>query len=906
MSACIAFFWLFVTQAAFAAGPPLLLEVSHFGDFSQRQFGAEYALRVTNVSSTDSSSGQMYVSAVPPAAPAPPNGIIPTTMSGQGWDCPDGAGFCSRNDVLGPGESYPVIIQKVDIEDGALPYAIFQAKVLNASAGGQSYVGQDPTNILGEIVDLTIDVSHVGNFSQGQIAGKFTFVVTNHGFLTSSGKVKVVSVLPPGMVATAMSGVGWSCTYSAGQYCQRTNTNDPLARGESYPPITLWVSVAMPSAPTEATNSVTVTNLSDSNDTNDTVLDSVIVGPKIVDLAIDKSHVGNFSKGQTGATYTLKVTNVGALPSSGQVKVTDVLPTAFTVKTISGGPNWSCVKTPQPSCVRSDSLAGNASYEPIVMKVDVSSVAPSYVINTATVQGGGDANPNTINNTDNDFTLIGAAMVDMSISKSHAGLFTRGQTGAIYTLVVTNLGMKANTGTVTVSDALPAGLSIKSIGGANWTCTKTPVPSCTRSDPLATGASYEPITLAVNVAPDATTLINTASVSTVGDTNTTNNVASDPTSIGDAVVDLAITKSHAAAFSQGQVGATYKLAVTNLGGAASSGVVTVKDMLPATMTVASMAGAGWTCPVGGSTCTRSDSLVGGGSYPPIVLTVNVAANASNTTNTANLQYADSNSANNFASDPTTIGPPIVDLAISKSHAGDFSQGQTGAQYHLVVTNLGAVTSSGTVQVIDVLPPDMMLTAMGGTGWDCPSGGTTCTRNDPLAKGASYPPIVVTVDVSATAQASVLNYASVANAGDGYTGNNLTGDLTTIAPPIVDLAISKSHVGNFSRGQTNAVYTLIATNVGAMTSSGMVAVADSLPAGMTASSMTGPGWSMRAARHRPAGSAVLHAQRLRWAKGRAIRPITLRAGRRGRCARVRDQPGRRIRPGRRQLGEQQRG
>ena len=46
------------------------------------------------------------------------------------------------------------------------------------------------------------------------------------------------------------------------------------------------------------------------------------------------------------------------------------------------------------------------------------------------------------------------------------------------------------------------------------------------------------------------------------------------------------------------------------------------------MTLVSMAGTGWTCPgTAANNCTRSDVLNGGASYPPITVTVNVAANA---------------------------------------------------------------------------------------------------------------------------------------------------------------------------------------------------------------------------------------------------------------------------------------
>jgi len=57
--------------------------------------------------------------------------------------------------------------------------------------------------------------------------------------------------------------------------------------------------------------------------------------------------------------------------------------------------------------------------------------------------------------------------------------------------------------------------------------------------------------------------------------------------------------------------------------------VTVADTVPAGLTPTGAAGSGWTCSVSGQdvSCTRSDALAATASYPPITLTVNVAANA---------------------------------------------------------------------------------------------------------------------------------------------------------------------------------------------------------------------------------------------------------------------------------------
>ena len=89
---------------------------------------------------------------------------------------------------------------------------------------------------------------------------------------------------------------------------------------------------------------------------------------------------------------------------------------------------------------------------------------------------------------------------------------------------------------------------------------------------------------------------------------------------------LGIAVTHTGNFTQGQTGAAYTVTVTNQSGAsATSGVVTVTETLPSGMTLVAMTGTGWTCIT--TTCTRSDALAAGVSYPAIAVSVNVAVNA---------------------------------------------------------------------------------------------------------------------------------------------------------------------------------------------------------------------------------------------------------------------------------------
>jgi uncharacterized repeat protein (TIGR01451 family) len=247
--------------------------------------------------------------------------------------------------------------------------------------------------------------------------------------------------------------------------------------------------------------------------------------------------------------------------------------------------------------------------------------------------------------------------------------------------------------------------------------------------------------------------------------------------------DLTIAKTHSGDFSRGQVGATYTITVSNDGTAATDGsTVTVTETPPAGLTPTAISGTGWLCTFGTLTCTRSDVLAAGASYDPITLTVDVASNApASVTNSATVSGGgDVEPSNNTATDPTTILVP--DLTITKTHSGSFFEGQIGATYTITVTNNGsAATDGSTVTVTETPPPGLTPTAMSGTGWLCTFGTLTCTRSDVLAAGSSYPPITLTVDVTA-GPGSVTNMATVSGGGDADPGNNTASDPTTIGPP----------------------------------------------------------------------------------------------------------------------------
>jgi uncharacterized repeat protein (TIGR01451 family) len=404
-------------------------------------------------------------------------------------------------------------------------------------------------------------------------------------------------------------------------------------------------------------------------------------------------------------------------------------------------------------------------------------------------------------------TVAGLAMVpgtDLCVDCVHSGNFRQGDTGDSYTITVTNSGTAATAGSVSLVDALPAGLTATAMSGPGWTVDLATL-TATRSDVLAGDASYPPLTLTVNVAGDApTTVTNVATVSGGGQWNTANDAAGDPTSIAQAI-DMTVTASDSGNFKQDDVGDSYTISVSNVGFDPTSGGVSVVDAIPAGLSPTAMGGPGWTVDRATLTATRSDVLAAGASYPPLTVTVDVAANApASATNVATVSGGgETNTANDTASDATAISP-VPDLTLDLSHSGDFRQGDAADLYTITVTNSGGGATSGVVSVADTLPAGLTATAISGTGWTVNPAALVATRSDVLAAGASYPPLTVTAAVAADAPPLVANLATVSGGGEVATGNDTASDATNIlnaaGPPEV-LSISPSLGGVLAAGST---------------------------------------------------------------------------------------------------------
>jgi len=920
-------------------GPALNVAMSHAGTFMQGQSGVTYIVTVSNTGA-GSTTGVVTVTERVPV------GLTLLSLVGSGWTCPSGGTICTRGDPLAAGTSYPTVTVTMDVVANAPASVINQGSV--ATVGSPTAIASDPTTILVPV--LNIGITQSGNFTEGQTGATYSITVTNSGTGPTGGTVTVNETVPAGLTLISMGGSGWTCP-AGGASCYRS---DPLDAGTSYPTITVTVNVAT-NALASVTNQASVSCVGSPTATTSDPTPII----QLPVLTVSSVHTGDFAQGQVGATYSIIVTNSGSAPTTGIVTVTESAPSGLTLVSI-GGTGWTCPSS-GTICTRADSLASGASYLPITVTVNVATDAPPLLTNQVSVSGGSsatatDSDPTIIpqsilaatkvhtgnftqgqngatytvvvsNNSNrplvlstnalsfgnvtgetsqginitasgltiftavsSETTCTGAAWLQFASGSYTAGTvatsitvtvdptqiafgstcyglinltsptatqivtvsmsvdvpspnvnvivnplamtftYTQGQTvptaqtativnaasGAPpipFTLTTAVSGQVGNWLQANVTSALTPynnpGLSVSvtpgGLGPGTYQGTVTIQPTGGAAQPIdvtltvlssgGTGGaiSAAPGTIAMTYVVGGTSPTSTIQVSGGWGATFSATAAStagwlqvSPTSgtepLSSPYVNLTVYVVPSMLAGPGLYEGTITVTGTNWATGTTVisvtltvvAAVTVTENVPSGLTLVSMVGSGWTCPAGGNTCTRNDLLNAGASYLPITVTVNVATNAPAAV-TNQVSVSGGGSATATASDPTRI-IPLPSLSVTKSHTGDFTQGQTSTYTVTVSNGAAAGPTSGTVTVTENIPSGLTLLSMEGDSWTCPRNGTSCSRNDSLSGGATYSAITVMVNVANNAPASVTNEVSVSG---GNSTNTTASDPTTI-------------------------------------------------------------------------------------------------------------------------------
>jgi uncharacterized repeat protein (TIGR01451 family) len=528
-------------------------------------------------------------------------------------------------------------------------------------------------------------------------------------------------------------------------------------------------------------------------------------------------------------TYTLVVTNHGPSPAAGVV-LTDPLPAGVTFQSVSTTQGTASHATGIVTANLGDLDVAESATVTVVVTVDSSWT--DGLLNTAQVTSD-TIDPVPQNNTDDEPTDV-QRLVNLSIAKSDApDPVTAGQT-LVYTLLVSNDGPSDATG-VTVVDTLPQGVTFVSSTTSQGTVAHVGGTVTASLGDLAAGASAT-VTLTVDVSPSVRgVLLNQAVVSAnEEETDLTDNTDTAQTTVA-AEVDLVLTKSDAPDPVVAGDQLVYTLLVRNDGPSDATGV-TVTDTLPAGVQFVSAGGAG-TASVSGNVVTVAlgNLAVGQSATTTITVLVDPATRQSIVNTASVIANEDERDLENNTDSVTTAVLAEIDLAIVKTDSPDPVAAGGTLTYTLLVTNNGPSQATG-VTVTDALPAGLTFASGTATqGTVSATNGTVTANLGNLAAGDSAT-ITLTTSVAGSLQGEIVNTAIVSGNETDTEPDNDTSSQTTQIEPRVDLQIVKSDTPDPVVAGENLTYTLLVTNLGPSSATG-VTVVDTLPANVTFVSAT---------------------------------------------------------------------
>ncbi|HEY1938475.1 MAG TPA: hypothetical protein VGJ33_11125 [Candidatus Angelobacter sp.] len=435
------------------------------------------------------------------------------------------------------------------------------------------------------------------------------------------------------LTTTAPTGIALTgATIAAGSQCQFSVTVTGAASGHF----------------TNTTGNVTSTN----GGTGNTASASLAVGTPTPTITKAFGAATIFLNGTTSLTFNIH--NPNTTPLTG-LSFTDPLPAGLRVATPNAlvstcGGTTTAVAGSSSITLTGGTLAGNASCS---ISLKVVAVAAGLQLNTTGPISSNESGPGGTSNTAS-ITVVGAPGITKAFGAPSINL--NGTTTLTFTITNPNPTV-ALTG-VRFADILPEGILLANPSGLTGSC---------GNGKIFTGTAFGFSLIDLSGGTIAAGGSCTFSVNVVGrkgghKVNITTNLESSAgtgnraiASIDVLAPDPTIKKTHVGKFHRGQNGAQYLITVRNSGFGPTVGTVTVTDHLPVIshkLVPTALSGAGWACTLATLTCTRTDALASGSSYPAITLTVNVPTNVSDEfTNTATVSGGgDVNSYNNTAKD----------------------------------------------------------------------------------------------------------------------------------------------------------------------------------------------------------------------------------------------------------------
>ena len=661
----------------------------------------------------------------------------------------------------------------------------------------------------------TGDGSANGGATPGQV---FTWVVEVRNVSASSASTAVargidISLeLPPNWIYSATSGISptrcdsapvvapvdavqtitWTdmCTLDPGQVItlsvsavpQTASTETPGAVAGDGTPIAHVATVTLSAEDSSGTTLGTAT--ADASAT----LRAADLSIRLTDGGDDDASAADGHRFVVGSMARLRaeVRNEGPDIDAGPITATVVVPSGL-LTTGATGPGWTCAVSLAVVCTHPGPIAVGDALPAITVSAMPTPAAPELVTATATVAS--DAlDPVPANDTDDEATPVRQES-DLSIT-SVLSLMTPFAPGARIDVLadVVNNGPSAAAADLVVDDPLPAGVRLVAARGTGWYCGASRIGRGYTVEPDTNGAlncrrvgrstapgALDPIVVTLQVDPLAAAGAVPPSIGMVAHptdrvaANNRSDGASTPAPAGGLSVQAFDGDRSTTA---GDTAAGYDVVVGNQSILGEDGPLVVDGAATDSFTPTAVTGEGWECEIAGPawTCTWGGTLLEparvapGATLPGITVAGSVAATASGVLrHTVTVRGA--GTAAPVTTGAATPVAPRAELSITATAAdAPWPVAGTGRS-SIVVANAGPNGERGPVTVTAELDPGVVVSGVGGEGWDCRTSGggsgsatsVSCTTRGAakadgviVAPGDTLPPISLEIDVTGDA------------------------------------------------------------------------------------------------------------------------------------------------------------
>jgi len=908
-----------------ATPPDLRITKTMQANYTNRTAGQTYTLSVDNVGGGPT-VGTITVTDTLVAGLRPlsaTGGGFTCSVSNQTLSCTRPA-----SPQLAAGGNATITVTLTDLKVPGVYAATSTGNGATVSTSNDGSTGNDNSNVQGASgttvlgADLQITMSLTGPLGVLAANTSYTLTVTNISNTTFPGVgttvpagAVVVNTLPAqlqygGVAVTTGGSGGFTCGAPAGQVLTCTS-GGTLAPGQSG---TITFGVQALSTAIGATNVVNTATVDAQLDplspapgatgdptppatnANNTATNTFAGPVPTPDMSLDATATQAPSPCVAGSncSFTFKLSNLsdsaGEATVANPISVVITLPSSVSANPISGvgqttvtggDATFTCTYsdlTKKVTCTATTGFIRKSNPATFTTNVFAPAQTTPFSVGVG-VFGGNDPFPADLSVAGDTKTYsINVGSSDLVITKGTSGTFQIGSDG-IFTFTVTNNGNSPTVNPTIVTDALPAlvffdNTNTTTADKNGWDCSLSTISniSCSFPNAIAGGASK---TFQVRVFLDPTLMgppivsqiSNSATVSSVGEVNTSNNTSNTVNVPLTAQPVPALTITNNCTPTSQAIGSTTEtvcsMQITNNGTAAAAipqGAFTLTlHFDPAglvgnsrtpisethfTSTYDGVSNVVWTNSTGGVL-----NIAQGATY---TTTFKVGILPGTTVGTYAVQVTGawaSAPAGVVISNPADVSinvgsAPQPDLGIQILPATKNAIGGTTDTYTVRVSNVSTTSFNGTaVTVTTNFTTPITATSASGTNWTCTvaSGNATCNRTTTftLAAGAAYDDITVNVNVatvtstSTTTQGASISTVTPAAQDTNALNNNASQTTTVTTGPQPDLTISEANPPTFTINVANA-FSITVTNSGtAATGTGnTITVTKPLPTGFT--------------------------------------------------------------------------